>query len=57
MEKLAHEVEIAVLDGARNRALTITSDGFDIILQSVDYLELWLNHLEADLQQHAVPAA
>lgn len=46
MQKLAHEVE-TVLDGARNGALVIDSGGFDVILESADYLARWLSHLEA----------
>jgi two-component system chemotaxis sensor kinase CheA len=46
MQELAHEVE-TVLDGARNGALVIDSGGFDVILESADYLARWLTHLEA----------
>ena len=53
MQKLAHEVE-TVLDGARNGCLAIDSEGFDIILQSADYLRQWLTHLEVAL--HNAPS-
>jgi two-component system chemotaxis sensor kinase CheA len=46
MLKLAHEVE-TFLDGARNGELEIGRDGFDVILETADYLGRWLTHLEA----------
>jgi two-component system, chemotaxis family, sensor kinase CheA len=52
MQKLAHEVE-TVLDGARNSVLVIDSVGFDVILESADYLARWLTHLEARRQNTA----
>jgi two-component system chemotaxis sensor kinase CheA len=48
--KLAHEVE-TVLDGARNGELTLTPDGIDVILESADYLQRWLVHLELKLRR------
>jgi two-component system, chemotaxis family, sensor kinase CheA len=49
MQTIAHEVE-TVLEGARNGALVIESTGFDVILESADYLARWLTHLEASHQ-------
>ncbi len=49
IQKLAHEVE-TVLDAARTGQLTLGPDGIDVILESADYLERWLQHLEAVLR-------
>ena len=49
VQSLAHEVE-TVLDRARNSVWTITGGGIDVILQSADYLNRWLTHLESRLQ-------
>jgi two-component system chemotaxis sensor kinase CheA len=49
MQSLAHEVE-TVLDRARNSVWTITDCAIDVILQSADYLNRWLAHLEAQLR-------
>jgi two-component system, chemotaxis family, sensor kinase CheA len=49
VQKLAHEVE-TVLDGARNGELTLMPDGIDVILESADYLQRWLLHLELTLR-------
>ena len=50
VQSLAHEVE-TVLDRARNSEWTITGGAIDVILQSADYLNRWLAHLELLLQQ------
>jgi two-component system, chemotaxis family, sensor kinase CheA len=50
VQKLAHEVE-TVLDSARNGELTLTPDGIDVILESADYLQRWLLHLELTLRR------
>jgi len=49
VQKLAHETE-TVLDRARSSPWTLTPEAFDAILESADYLRLWLTHLEAALQ-------
>jgi two-component system chemotaxis sensor kinase CheA len=51
---LAHEVE-TVLDLARNAKLTITSTIIDRILESKDYLNLWMTELEGMLQSGKTP--
>jgi two-component system chemotaxis sensor kinase CheA len=53
---LAHEVE-TVLDLARNGKLAITSAIIDRILESKDYLNIWMTELEALLQTGKPPAA
>lgn len=53
---LAHEVE-TVLDLARNQKLAITPAIIDRILESKDYLNLWMTELEAMLQHGKAPAA
>jgi len=53
---LAHEVE-TVLDLARNGKLGITSATIDRILESKDYLNVWMTELEAMLQSGKTPAA
>ena len=50
IQKLAHEVE-TVLDRARNSQWTINGAGFDVILESADYLRRWLGHMDARLHQ------
>ncbi|MGA7237355.1 MAG: chemotaxis protein CheA [Bryobacteraceae bacterium] len=50
VQKLAHEVE-TVLDGARNGELKLSPDGIDVILESSDYLQRWLLHLESTLRR------
>jgi two-component system chemotaxis sensor kinase CheA len=49
IQKLAHEVE-AVLDRARNFQLTLSGAAIDAILQSADFLQRWLAHLETTLR-------
>ena len=46
VQSFAHEVE-TVLDRARNSVWTITGAAIDVILQSADYLNRWLTHLES----------
>jgi two-component system, chemotaxis family, sensor kinase CheA len=53
---LAHEVE-TVLDLARNAKLAITSAIIDRILESKDYLNIWMTELEAMLQTGKTPVA
>jgi two-component system chemotaxis sensor kinase CheA len=53
---LAHEVE-TVLDLARNNKLAITSTIIDRILESKDYLNIWMTELEAMLQTGKTPVA
>jgi len=48
IQRLAHEVE-TVLDRARNSQWTIDGAGFDLILESADYLRRWLGHMDAQL--------
>ena len=55
IQKLSHEVE-TVLDRARNSQWTINGAGFDVILESADYLRRWLAHMEAKLHHEAGPA-
>ncbi len=50
VQKLAHEVE-TVLDAARNGELTLAPDGIDVILESADFLQRYLQHLES-VQRH-----
>lgn len=50
VQSLAHEVE-TVLDRARNSVWTMTGAAIDVILQSADYLNRWLAHLESVLHQ------
>jgi two-component system chemotaxis sensor kinase CheA len=52
---LAHEVE-TVLDLARNAKLTINSTIIDRILESKDYLNVWMTELEAMLRTGQTPA-
>ncbi|MEO8594805.1 MAG: chemotaxis protein CheA [Candidatus Solibacter sp.] len=52
IQKLAHEVE-TVLDRARNSEWIIDAEGFDVILESADYLRRWLVHMDAMLHQQA----
>lgn len=51
---LAHEVE-TVLDLARNNKLAITSAIIDRILESKDYLNVWMGELDAMLQSGKTP--
>src|SRR5271165_6565370 len=51
---LAHEVE-TVLDLARNSKLTITSTIIDRILESKDYLNVWMTELEELLRTGKTP--
>jgi two-component system chemotaxis sensor kinase CheA len=53
---LAHEVE-TVLDLARNAKLAITSTIIDRILESKDYLNLWMTELEGMLHAGKTPTA
>jgi two-component system, chemotaxis family, sensor kinase CheA len=53
---VAHEVE-TVLDLARNEKLAITSAIIDRILESQDYLNVWMTELDAMLQTGKTPAA
>jgi two-component system, chemotaxis family, sensor kinase CheA len=53
---LAHEVE-TVLDLARNNKLTITSTIIDRILESKDYLNVWMKELEEMLRSGKTPTA
>ncbi len=53
---LAHEVE-TVLDLARNSKLAITPAIVDRILESKDYLNVWMSELDAMLQSGKTPAA
>ncbi len=55
IQRLAHEVE-TVLDGARNGDLTLTADGIDVILESADFLQRWVLHLELVLRKEASTA-
>jgi len=52
---LAHEVE-TVLDLARNGRLAITPAIIDRILESKDYLNVWMTQLESMLQTGQAPA-
>ncbi|MGA2878410.1 MAG: chemotaxis protein CheA [Bryobacteraceae bacterium] len=52
---LAHEVE-TVLDLARNAKLTINSTIIDRILESKDYLNVWMTELEEMLRTGKTPA-
>jgi two-component system chemotaxis sensor kinase CheA len=49
IQKFAHEVE-AVLDRARNSQLTLSGAAIDAVLQSADFLQRWLAHLETTLR-------
>jgi two-component system chemotaxis sensor kinase CheA len=49
IQKLSHEVE-TVLDRARTSQLTLSDAAIEAILQSADYLQRWLAHLETELQ-------
>src|SRR5580698_1355196 len=49
VREVAHEVE-TVLDLARNGKLAITSTVIDRILESKDYLNIWMTDLEAMLR-------
>ncbi len=49
IQKLSHEVE-TVLDQARTSQLTLSEAAIEAILQSADYLQRWLAHLETELQ-------
>src|SRR5579872_7200966 len=53
---LAHEVE-TVLDLARNAKLQITSAIIDRILESKDYLNVWMTELDAMLRTGKTPVA
>jgi len=53
---LAHEVE-TVLDLARNGKLAINPPIIDRILESKDYLNVWMSDLEAMLETGRTPAA
>jgi two-component system, chemotaxis family, sensor kinase CheA len=53
---LAHEVE-TVLDLARNNKLTITPTIIDRILESKDYLNVWMKELEEMLRSGKTPTA
>jgi two-component system chemotaxis sensor kinase CheA len=44
MQSVAHEVE-TVLDRARNDELQITPAIVDVVLESADYVALWLSHI------------
>lgn len=46
LQEVAHEVE-SLLDMARNGNLVLRSATVDIVLQSGDYLGLWLNYIES----------
>jgi two-component system chemotaxis sensor kinase CheA len=48
IQKLAHEVE-TVLDRARTAQLTLSGAAIDAVLQSADFLQRWLAHLETEL--------
>ena len=50
VQEVAHEVE-TVLDQARNGRLAIHSGVIDRMLESKDYLNVWLDQLEAMLQK------
>jgi len=49
VQKLAHETE-TVLDRARSSQWSLTPDAIDVILESADYLQRWIGHLERALQ-------
>ena len=49
VQKLAHETE-TVLDRARSSQWSLTADAIDVILESADYLQRWLTHLESTMQ-------
>jgi two-component system chemotaxis sensor kinase CheA len=53
---LAHEVE-TVLDLARNSKLAITSTIIDRILESKDFLNLWMTELDESLRTGRIPVA
>lgn len=57
LQEVAHEVE-SLLDMARNGNLVLRSASVDIVLQSGDYLGLWLNYIESvsNGKPGAVPA-
>lgn len=46
LQEVAHEVE-SLLDMARNGTLTLRPASVDIVLQSGDYLGVWLNYIES----------
>lgn len=48
VQEVSHEVE-TVLDLARNSKLTITARVIDVILESADYLKIWVDYLDAGL--------
>ena len=56
VQEVAHEVE-TVLDLARNARLAIDSSVIDRMLESKDYLIVWLDQLEAMLQRGTPVAA
>src|SRR5580692_10948638 len=56
VRNVAHEVE-TVLDLARNEKLAITSAIIDRILESQDYLNVWMTELDAMLQTGKTPTA
>jgi two-component system, chemotaxis family, sensor kinase CheA len=49
VREVSHEVE-TVLDLARNAKLTITPRVIDVVLESADYLKIWVDLLDAKLQ-------
>src|SRR5207253_6899002 len=55
VQQVAHEVE-TLLDHARESRLSITASVIDVILESTDYLNRWIRHLD-DSPFGAVPAA
>ena len=56
VQEVAHEVE-TVLDLARNGKLTIDSGVIDRMLESKDYLILWLDQLDSRLREGTAVAA
>ena len=48
VQEVSHEVE-TVLDLARNFKLNITANVIDVILESADYLKIWVDYLDAGL--------
>jgi len=54
IQEVAHEVE-NLLDLARNNQLAPTPPVVDVVLQSGDYVGIWLNHIEAAIGPHPTP--
>jgi two-component system chemotaxis sensor kinase CheA len=48
VQEVAHEIE-TLLDLARQGQVSITHDTIDIVLESADYLNSWMRHIEAAL--------